>query len=396
MKFIHLGDLHLGKIVNGFNMLDDQRFALTQILNLAKQHNIAAILLAGDIYDKSIPSAEAVSLLDWFLSQIADMGIKVFAIPGNHDSAERIAYAQGILEKQGIHFPPLFDGSVTHFALEDEHGPVNFWLLPFLKPVLIRPLFPDCEIEQDYTKALEAVLSSCKVNKGERNVILSHQFVTACGNITEREDSELTLGGLDNVDASVFNAFDYVALGHVHRPQQVGRSTVRYSGSLLKYSFSEARYPKSAVLVELGNKNPSDEIGECVSIEKLSYPVLHDMREIKGPLEDLIKANAADAANCNDYLHITLTDEKATLDPMSRLRNVYPNIMLLDYERPGRTEGSAAPQALESLEEIDPFELFEVFFKEQTGNPMNEEQANIVRKALEEALESAAEGKEGN
>lgn len=396
MKFIHLGDLHLGKIVNGFNMLDDQRFALERILDLAKDRNVDAFLLAGDIYDKSIPSAEAVCLFDWFLSEIADSGIKVFAIPGNHDSAERIAYAQGILEKQGIHFPPLFDGNVRNFTMHDDHGPVTFWLLPFLKPATIRPFFPDCEIDQNYTKALDLVISQCAVNESERNVILSHQFVTACGAITEREESELTLGGMDNVDASVFNKFDYVALGHVHRPQQVGRSTVRYSGSLLKYSFSEVRYPKSAVLVELGGKQPGDPAGECVSIEKIPYPTLHDMREIKGPLESLIDNEVASQGDRNDYLHVTLTDEKATLDPMSKLRSVYPNVMQLDYERPGQSESGYARYNDGEVEEIDPFRLFEQFFQDQAGMPMNEDQASIVKKALERALERSVEGKEGN
>ena len=386
MKFIHLGDLHLGKIVNGFNMLEDQRFALEQVISIAKQHEIAAFVIAGDIYDKSTPSAEAVTLFDWFLSTVASEGIQVLAIPGNHDSAERIAYAQGILENQGICFPPLFDGAVHSCTLEDEHGPVRFWLLPFLKPALVRPFFPEEEIGQDYTKALSLVLDSCDIDPNQRNVLIAHQFVTAYGQSTEREDSEISLGGLDNVDASIFSKFDYVALGHVHRPQQVGRSTVRYSGSLLKYSFSEARYPKSAVLVELKEKPSSENPGICVEFQQIPYPVMHDLREIKGPIETLISPEITANGNIADYLHVTLTDEQAILDPMSRLRNVYPNIMQLDYERVGSRVSSQTLEAITSAEDIDPFTLFEGFFKDQMSKPMSETQTEIARKALENVL----------
>lgn len=386
MRFIHLGDLHLGKIVNGFNMLEDQGFALERIIEIAKQHAVEAIVIAGDIYDKSSPSAEAVTLFDWFLSTVANEGIRALAIPGNHDSAERIAYAQGILENQGIHFPPIFDGTVHSCTLEDEHGPVRFWLLPFLKPALVRPFFPEEEIGQDYTKALSLVLDSCDIDSSQRNILIAHQFVTAYGRSTQREDSEISLGGLDNVDASIFSKFDYVALGHVHRPQQVGRPTVRYSGSLLKYSFSEARYPKSAVLVELKGKADGDSSGSCVEFQQIHYPVIHDLREIKGPIETLISPEITASGNIADYLHVTLTDEQAILDPMSRLRNVYPNIMQLDYERIGNRTSSQTLEAITSAEDIDPFTLFEGFFKDQMDKPMSEAQTDIARKALENAL----------
>lgn len=386
MKFIHLGDLHLGKIVNGFNMLEDQRFALERIIETAKQHEVEAIVVAGDIYDKSTPSAEAVTLFDWFLSTVANEGVQILAIPGNHDSAERIAYAQGILENQGIHFPPLFNGTVYSCTLEDRYGPVRFWLLPFLKPALVRPYYPEEDIGQDYTKALSLVLDACDIDSSKRNVLIAHQFVTAYGQSTEREDSEISLGGLDNVDASIFSKFDYVALGHVHRPQQVGRATVRYSGSLLKYSFSEARYPKSAVLVELKEKAANACAGNCVEFQQIPYPVMHDVREIKGPIETLISPEITANGNVSDYLHVTLTDEQAILDPMSRLRTVYPNIMQLDYERRSGGASAQTPETAADAEDIDPFTLFEGFFEDQIGKPMSEAQTNIARNALENAL----------
>ena len=227
MKLLHIADLHIGKVVNGFPMIDDQKHALAGVLDAACRERVDALLMAGDLYDKSAPSAEAVSVLDWFLTSVADRGIPCFAIPGNHDSAERVAYAAGPLSRQGIYVAPLFDGAVAHFTLEDEAGPVTFWLLPFLKPAQVRPHFPEAEIGSDYTAALKAVLNACPLEESERNVLLCHQFVTAGGAEPERCDSELSVGGLDHVDASAFDRFDYVALGHIHRPQRIGRDAVR-------------------------------------------------------------------------------------------------------------------------------------------------------------------------
>ena len=254
MRLLHVSDLHIGKRLNGVSLLDDQRHILRQILDIAKQRQAKALLIAGDIYDKASPSAEAVTVFDAFLTDVVAAGLRVLAIPGNHDSAERIAYAQGLLESQGVCFPPVYAGEVERVVLEDEWGDVAFWLLPFLKPGDVRRYFPDVEIGGDYSAALRAVLGACEIDANVRNVVLSHQLVTAYGVSPDRADDEIKLGGIDNVDVSVYDAFDYVALGHVHRPQRVGRDTVRYSGSPLKYSFSEARYNKSVVLVDLGEK----------------------------------------------------------------------------------------------------------------------------------------------
>ena len=268
MKVLHVSDLHIGKRVNGMSMLDDQRYILRQILDIAEKRQVSVLLIAGDVYDKASPSAEAVTVFDAFLTDAVAADLRVLAIPGNHDSAERIAYAQGLLEKQGVCLPPVYAGEVERVELEDEHGPVEFWLLPFLKPGDVRRFFPDEEIGDDYSAALRAVLGACAIDQGKRNVVLSHQLVTAYGTAPDRADDEIKLGGMDNVDVSVYDAFDYVALGHVHRPQRVGRDTVRYSGSPLKYSFSEARYDKSAALIELGEKEPGDDVGECVSFAR--------------------------------------------------------------------------------------------------------------------------------
>ena len=425
MKVLHVSDLHIGKRVNGMSMLDDQRYILRQILDIAEKHRVSVLLIAGDIYDKASPSAEAVTVFDAFLTDAVAAGLRVLAIPGNHDSAERIAYAQGLLEKQGVCLPPVYAGTVERVELEDEHGPVEFWLLPFLKPGDVRRFFPDEEIGDDYSAALRAVLGACDIDQGKRNVVLSHQLVTAYGMAPDRADDEIKLGGMDNVDVSVYDAFDYVALGHVHRPQRVGRDTVRYSGSPLKYSFSEARYGKSVALVELGEKKPGDDVGECVSFELIPLVPLHDVREVRGTLADVLAMGAAangslagagvsagsadgDAAQADDasataavrdasqdYLHITLSDEHPQLDAMAKIHEVFPNAMMLDYDnvtvlidRP-QTPLTADPDSMDTLE------LFGTFYESQVGNPLDDEQQDFARKLIAKVEDSAAKGPDG-
>ena len=425
MKVLHVSDLHIGKRVNGMSMLDDQRYILRQILDIAENHQVSVLLIAGDIYDKASPSAEAVTVFDAFLTDAVAAGLRVLAIPGNHDSAERIAYAQGLLEKQGVCLPPVYAGTVERVELEDEHGPVEFWLLPYLMPGDVRRFFPDEEIGDDYSAALRAVLGACAIDQGKRNVVLSHQLVTAYGTAPDRAYDEIKLGGMDNVDVSVYDAFDYVALGHVHRPQRVGRDTVRYSGSPLKYSFSEARYDKSVALVELGGKKPGDDVGECVSFELIPLVPLHDVREVRGTLADVLAMGAAaggslagagvsaggvgDAAALaddasataavrdasQDYLHITLSDEHPQLDAMAKIHEVFPNAMMLDYDnvtvlidRP-QTPLTADPDSMDTLE------LFGAFYESQVGNPLDDEQQDFARKLIAKVEDSAAKGPDG-
>ena len=394
MKVLHVSDLHIGKRVNGMSMLDDQRYILRQILDIAEKHQVSVLLIAGDVYDKASPSAEAVTVFDAFLTDAVAAGLRVLAIPGNHDSAERIAYAQGLLEKQGVCLPPVYAGEVERVELEDEHGPVEFWLLPFLKPGDVRRFFPDEEIGDDYSAALRAVLGACDIDQGKRNVVLSHQLVTAYGTAPDRADDEIKLGGMDNVDVSVYDAFDYVALGHVHRPQRVGRDTVRYSGSPLKYSFSEARYDKSAALIELGEKKPGDDVGECVSFELIPLVPLHDVREVRGTLADVLAMGTAHDAS-QDYLHITLSDEHPQLDAMAKIHEVFPNAMMLDYDnvtvlidRP-QTQLTADPDSMDTLD------LFSAFYESQVGNPLDNEQRAFARKLIAKVEDSAAKGPDG-
>lgn len=390
MKVLHVSDLHIGKRVNGMSMLDDQRYILRQILDIAEKRQVSVLLIAGDVYDKASPSAEAVTVFDVFLTDAVAAGLRVLAIPGNHDSAERIAYAQGLLEKQGVCLPPVYAGEVERVELEDEHGPVEFWLLPFLKPGDVRRFFPDEEIGDDYSAALRTVLGACDIDQGKRNVVLSHQLVTAYGTAPDRADDEIKLGGMDNVDVSVYDAFDYVALGHVHRPQRVGRDTVRYSGSPLKYSFSEARYDKSAALIELGEKKPGDDVGECVSFELIPLVPLHDVREVRGTLADVLAMGAE-----SDYLHITLSDEHPQLDAMAKIHEVFPNAMMLDYDnvtvlidRP-QTQLTADPDSMDTLD------LFSAFYESQVGNPLDNEQRDFARKLIAKVEDSVAKGPDG-
>lgn len=394
MKLLHIADLHIGKTVNGFPMLEDQRHALAQVLAIAERENADALLLAGDIYDKSAPSAEAVALVDWLLCEVAKRSLPCFAIPGNHDSAERVAYAAGPLALQGIHMAPLFDGLVKSVRMQDEFGSVTFWLLPFLKPANVRRYFPDAEIGTDYTAALRTVIDACDIDETQRNVLLCHQFVTAGGTEPERSDSELSVGGIDNVDESVFDRFDYVALGHIHRPQRIGRDSVRYAGSLLKYSASETEHVKGATIVTLGEKTKGDQTRIEVSLAPLKP--LHDMRKVKGPLHKLIDPAIAESADHDDYLHVTLTDEEPAIDALARLRAVYPNVMSLEYERKRQRSSNDAHTASDDKETLDPVTLFARFFEERTGAALSDQQEQIAFEALRAQLATDSEGSDGS
>lgn len=430
MKFLHVSDLHIGKRVNGISLMEDQRYILAQILFMAVEEGAGALIVAGDIYDKASPSAESVTVFDSFITSCVAKNIRVIAVPGNHDSAERIAYAQGLLSSQGVDFPPVFSGQLEKVMLEDEYGSVCVWLLPFLKPGDTRRFFPDIEIGDDYETAIRSALGTCDIDRDTRNVIVSHQLVTAMGTPVERADEEIKLGGIDNIDVSVFEDFDYVALGHVHRPQRVGRDTVRYSGSPLKYSFSEARYGKSVVLVELGAKGAGDAVGECVSVKLIPLRPLHDMREVRMTLEELLAIGALkservygsddvaserssgeddiDAArdttvedvdettgaewDVDDYLHITLTDEHPQLDAMAKIRLEFPNAMTLDYDN--ATIVAAHSRALNAADpdKVDMVELFARFYEEQVGKPLDEVQSAIIEDASRKVDSAIARG----
>lgn len=381
MKLLHLSDLHLGKRVNGFSMLEDQRYILGQILEIADEVKPEGILLAGDIYDKPVPPAEAVQLFDWFLTELAKRQLAVLGISGNHDSAQRLAFGARLMSGRNIFLPPVYDGKVEKVCLEDESGKVWIHLLPFIKPALVSHAFEGAE-PGSYDEAVRIAVNHMDIDRTERNVLIAHQFVTGAARC---ESEEVVVGGLDNVDASVFDAFDYVALGHIHSPQSVGRETVRYCGTPLKYSFSEAKQEKSVTLVELGKK------GEC-SIKTLPLTPLRDLRVIRGTYMELTALSFYEHTNRQDYIQAVLTDEEDIPDGLAKLRVIYPNLMRLEYDN-RRTRENQVIEAAEAVEEKSELELFEEFYELQNNQPMSEKQQKLVKELIEKLKEEGESGR---
>lgn len=376
MKLIHLSDLHLGKRVNEFPMLEDQQYILTEILQIIDREAPNAVLIAGDVYDKSVPSAEAVGLLDEFLVDLSRRKLQVFVISGNHDSPERMAFGGRLMERSGVHLAPVYDGKVRPFALSDEYGLVKVYLLPFVKPSHVRRCFPDREIAS-YTDALSVAIGAMEVDEAERNVLVTHQFVTGAARC---DSEEISVGGTDNVDAAVFAPFDYVALGHIHGPQQVGRETVRYCGTPLKYSFSESGQQKSITVVELGEKG-------SVAVRTVPLTPMRDLVELRGTYQELTFRGFYEGTSYQrDYVHITLTDEEDIPDAVSKLRIIYPNLMKLDYDNQ-RTRAGIVLEGAEDAQRRSPLELLEEFYEKQNGQPMGQEQRSFARAWMERIWE---------
>lgn len=377
MKLIHLSDLHLGKRVNEFPMIADQAYILKKILKIVEEEKPDGVIIAGDIYDKSIPSVEAVSLFDDFLKNLARVHIQTFIISGNHDSPERLAFAAELIEPSGIHIFPVYNGRVRPISMQDEYGTVNIYLLPFVKPAHVRSVFPK-ENTQSYTEAVRTAISHMEINEEERNVLVTHQFVTGA----QRSDSEeVSVGGTDNVDAAVFQPFDYVALGHIHGPQQMTRESIRYCGTPLKYSFSEAGHRKSVTILELREKGN-------LKIRTADLVPLHDMRKLKGTYEELTSRKNYEGTAVDDYLHITLTDEEDVLDAVGKLRVIYPNLMRLDYDN-RRTRENTEITGANDVEQKTPLELVQDFYRQQNNQEMDEEQTAFVSGLIEEIWEGS-------
>lgn len=369
MKLFHLSDLHLGKRVYAFSMLPDQRYVLEQVCTLAEKHQPDGILLSGDLYDKPIPPVEAVQLLDEFFTRMQQMGIAVYAISGNHDSAGRVDFGSRILQQQNLHICGAFDGKLYHVQKEDAFGQIHFYLLPFLKPATVSA-FREGGESLTYAEAVKWALETADVDTTKRNVLLAHQFVTWKGTAEESDSETKTLGGVDEMDASLFFDFDYVALGHLHSPQRIGRDTIRYGGSPLKYSFSELRQKKGVTLVELGKKGN-------VTTEFLPLEPLHPLREMKGTLEDLLEA-AEEVGGSEDYVRVILTDEGAVYDPVGRLRVYYPNLMTLEMAQRGERQQDFSLQM--DRQQLSGPALFAGFFEKQNDREMDAAQKGLVEK----------------
>ena len=376
---MHLADLHLGKRVNGFSMMEDQEYILNRILEIMEEEQPDGLLIAGDVYDKTIPPAEAVRLMDDFLTAVAAKHVPVFLISGNHDSAERVAFGHQLMQGSGIWISPVYDGTIRHHTLEDRWGEVNIYLIPFLRPSVVRSFFPDVEIE-DYTDALRTIIEDLQVDTSRRNVVLAHQFVTAAGALPETCDSEqLSVGGLDRVDGSVFSDFDYTALGHLHGPQRVGSETIRYAGSPLKYSFSELHQKKSVTVAELREKGEAE-------IRQIPLQPRREMIELRGTFEEILEGARKKGAPQTDYYHMILTDETDVVDALSRLREYYPNIMLLDYDN-RRTRSQKEVEQLDRVEERTPGELFAALYEQQNGQEMDSDRKEYLDGLIREIWE---------
>lgn len=368
MKIFHLSDLHLGKRVCSQSLIDDQKHILDQIIEQVKAERPDAVMIAGDVYDRSVPSEDAVELFDNFLYELSRLDTTVLIISGNHDSAERLAFGGRIFNKNGIHISPEFKGEVNCVTLSDEHGEVNFYLLPFVTPSVVRKKYEDDSIE-NCTDALRAVIDKMGIDTSKRNVLIAHQFVTGA---ERTEDSETYIvGTAENVDAAVFEPFDYVALGHLHRPQSVGKSTIRYCGTPMKYSFAEVNHKKSITVPELGAKGD-------VNISEIPLIPKREWVEKKGKFDDLIRESS------DDYVKVLLTDADDVYNAMTRLRESYPHILFMDYER-AQTVSSYDFAEIETVKNSSPIELFGEFYKLQNGGrEMNDRQIEIVKELFEE------------
>lgn len=378
VKFFHLSDLHLGKRLGEFSLLEDQRHILGEILRAVDAERPDAVLIAGDVYDKSVPPVEAVQLFDDFLVRLAARGLQTFVISGNHDSPERIAFGGRLMAGSGVQLSPVYERDIAPVTLADEFGPVDVFMLPFVRPAHVRRFFPEAGIDS-YTAALEQAVSALPVDPARRSVLITHQFVTGA---LRSESEDVSVGGADNVDARVFAAFDYVALGHLHRPQSVGRPTLRYCGTPLKYSLSEAGDEKSLTVVELGRK------GE-VDVRTMPLRPLRELREIRGTYMELADRRAWAGTATDDYLHVVLTDEEDVPEAINRLRAIYPNIVRLEYDN-RRTRAGAQPLAGADAERRRPLELFEDFYRLQNNAPLSAEQRAFVSGLIERIWEDEA------
>ncbi|MBR5930690.1 MAG: exonuclease SbcCD subunit D [Lachnospiraceae bacterium] len=379
MKLMHLSDLHLGKRVNEFSLMEDQKDILNKIIQIIDDEQPDAVLIAGDVYDRAVPSAEAVELFDSFLVRLAKRRQETFIISGNHDSPERLSFAGKLIDPTGIHLAPVYNGEICPLSLMDEYGIIDIYMLPFIKPAAVRRFFPEEEIVS-YEDAMRVAIGAMTLDETKRNILITHQFVTGAAT---SDSEELSVGGADQVSAEVFRGFDYVALGHLHRPQNI-KPAIRYSGTPLKYSFSEAKDRKSVTLVELKEKGD-------LSIREIPLVPLRDMKEIKGTYNELTLKEYydRDPEMKEAYLHITLTDEEDVPDAAAKLRVIYPNLMKLDYDNT-RTRNTRGVQALTEVEKKTPMELFSAFYEMQNGQEMSLEQKQYLETLIEGIWEGDA------
>lgn len=381
MKLMHLSDLHLGKLVLEQSMIDDQKYILNQIIDIVKKEQVDIVLIAGDVYDKSIPTIEAVNLFSDFLTRLYKLKVIVFVISGNHDSKDRLSFGNELFVDNGIYIEGIFNGNLRCETINDKDGKLNIYMLPFIKPVEVKKFYPD-EIIDTYEDAIKCILKHSSINKAERNIIMVHQFVTSLGEDVIRSDSEsISLGGIDNIDVTLFKDFDYVAMGHIHGPQKVGRETARYSGSPLKYSFSEVNQKKSVCIIEFNSK-------EDINISKIPLIPIRDMRVIKGPFDKLISKEIVNLENKNDYLDVVLTDDDYIINAIGKLRKFYPNILKLEYEN--KISSNEVSDNIDiDKSNMSPIDLFSEFYKMQNGIELPAKKRKIIEEVIKEVNDEA-------
>ena len=378
MKIFHLADLHLGKRVNEMSMIEDQKYILDQIITLIKEESVGIVLLCGDIYDKSIPTIEAIHLLDEFLDQLSKMAIKVLMISGNHDSIDRLSFGKSLFTRSNLYIASQFENEIEKITVKENGITVNFYMLPFVKSAYISHIF---QLQTDsYEECFRYLIEHTKIDEEETNILLSHQFVTANKKNPELSDSETSsLGGIDNIDFHIFDPFDYVALGHIHKPQAMGREMVRYAGSILKYSFSEIHMDKKATILTIDAKKE-------ISLSFHPLKPLRDMREIECSLEELLKKQC-EIGNQEDYMHVILTDEEQILDAIGKVRTIYPNVMQISFKNRRHMKQLESAQIKEDqISDQSPAELFEQFYKMQNHIDLDEKRLQLVLSVFEEVI----------
>ncbi|ROR31388.1 exodeoxyribonuclease I subunit D [Mobilisporobacter senegalensis] len=377
MKLIHTSDLHIGKVINEFSMLKDQEYALKQIARIAKEEKADGLIIAGDVYDRNIPPSEAVAIFDQFVSELIKEGIPILLISGNHDSPERLSFASSILEKKNFYIAGVFDGTVKCASFHDEYGEINIYLVPYLKPPVVKHILEKEEMVS-YEDSVRAILNTIDLNKSKRNLLVTHYFVTNLGEEPELSDSEtrISVGGTDNIDVSLFDGFDYVALGHIHGPQKIGRDTVRYAGSPLKYSFSEVFHKKSVTVIELKEKGN-------VELRTREIKPLHDLRKVKGKLEELMSKEVYSMADTGDYLQVTLTNQEELIDPIGTLRSVYPNVMQLILEKNIKKNDMITTKT-EHIKNKSTLEIYREFYESVTEQEFDEERKAVMTSLIDD------------
>ena len=378
MKILHLADLHLGKRVNEMSMIEDQKYILDQIITLIKEESVGIVLLCGDIYDKSIPTIEAIHLLDEFLDQLSKMAIKVLMISGNHDSIDRLSVGKSLFTRSNLYIASQFENEIEKITVKENGITVNFYMLPFVKSAYISHIF---QLQTDsYEECFRYLIEHTKIDEEETNILLSHQFVTANKKNPELSDSETSsLGGIDNIDFHIFDPFDYVALGHIHKPQAMGREMVRYAGSILKYSFSEIHMDKKATILTIDAKKE-------ISLSFHPLKPLRDMREIECSLEELLKKQC-EIGKQEDYMHVILTDEEQILDAIGKVRTIYPNVMQISFKNRRHMKQLESAQIKEDqISDQSPAELFEQFYKMQNHIDLDEKRLQLVLSVFEEVI----------